>query len=107
MHVKPEVEVVPIVGDIDIGGLGRWCSVEGRLLNQLGDFRGRPPRLIVQAAIDFGWGVRPDGAYPWTTGERAEIDVVSDALRRRRRFIICLCGEGAGDRGEKKRDRTR
>ena len=99
VHVEPEVDLVRIVGDVDVGGLGRRRPVERR---QLRDLRGGPPHFVVQSAIDHRRGAGPARAYSWSTRERAEIDRVRGGLRRCPSVTGYLCVEGPGDRSDKR-----
>ena len=90
MRVEPEVEVLVVVGEVDLGVLGRRLPLEGALLHELGDAGGPLPDRVVEVAVDRRRLGGPDRGDVRPAGEDAERGGRGEAGGRRPR-----CG-GAG-----------
>ena len=76
VQVEPEIDAVAVVGDVDLGPLGRGHAIEGRLLHELRQERRLEPRLVIQPAIDLGRGVDTRYADARAVRQRAVVRVV-------------------------------
>ena len=71
VQVEGEVDVLAVVGDVELGVFGRRSAVERRLLHELREHRRRAPHLVVEAAVDLRRRVGPGDPDPRPAGERA------------------------------------
>ena len=71
VRTDAEVEVVVVVGDIDLGVLGGRRPVEGALLHEVADARGPFPHGIVEGSVDAGGGGGALGTHAGAAGEDA------------------------------------
>jgi hypothetical protein len=68
-----QIEIGIVVGDVDVGILGRRRSVERLPLHELGDARRIRPDRIVQQAVDGRRGQGPPRLHRHPSGERTGI----------------------------------
>ena len=59
VRVDGKVDVGAVVGDEDIGGLGRRCAADRLALDELGDPCGVAPDRIVEPSVDLGRALGP------------------------------------------------
>ena len=85
VQVEAEIEVVAVVGDVDLGVLGRGGALERGLLGELGDRRRRPPRDVVEAAVDVRRRVRARRPDRGSARHQAETGPSAAARRPARR----------------------
>ena len=72
MGVEPEVDMVRIVGDVDLRRLSGGGSIEWLLLGEFGDMSGSDPYLVVQDAIDDRCCVCPCRGDPRSIRKKTE-----------------------------------
>ena len=54
VRVDADVELLAVVGDVDVGRLGGRRSLDRPLLREFGDLRGGRPDRVIEAAIHLG-----------------------------------------------------
>ena len=69
--VHREVEVLAVVGDPDVGGLGRRRPLHRALLHEVGDVEGVPPDGVVEPAVDARALAGPRRTHGRTSGQDA------------------------------------
>ncbi len=82
--VEGEIEVVGVVGDADLGPLGRGRALDRVGLDEVGHEGRRAPDRVVEAPVHVRGLVRPERADGWPRGEGEPGS--RSALHRRRRL---------------------
>ena len=85
LGMKRQIEIRVVIGDVDVGVLGRRRPIDRLTLHELRDARRVPPHRIVQQAVDGRGGHGPPRTHRHPSGEHTGI-----AGR-----------QGGGDRGDR------
>ena len=70
---EPQIQVLTVVGEIDLGGLGRGRTVERGLLDEIRDHGGCLPDVVIEPAVDVRWPIDPGGPDGGPIGENTEV----------------------------------
>ena len=104
MCIEREVDIVRVVGHVDLSLLGRGRTVERRLLHELRDQSCRLPYFVVEASVDHRRRVGAGGTHRRTVGNQTGILHTHIYHGYGLIFALGLASDFAGHEGQNKAD---